>query len=461
VTWLFGLGLAVAYAAALGTLLAQGGPWPGLLAQWGEAALAADGSVVFAHVVTRFPPLPYLLSAALQAVAGRPALPGPLLAAALAGGALGAGWLLGFRRAGLAPPAALGAALVLALHPFTLALVAAGPGPVLAAASAWWLAMSVAGLRATGAVGPCIGVALALVVLVFSDPAGLLLAAAAPLALLLAAPPLLVSRGAGGLLLLLLFPLLFGLAGFAHVTATHGAGALHALAALRTDPLGAGVAPSPGLAAAILLALPALLAMPVRFWRSAPLRQISAALLLLALAAPLLALALGAKLAAPALAAPALGLGVGATMLLLRRRDAPRLLALLLPLGLFAGAAAVALDPPRWRAAGVPAAEARALAAALAGRPEVLIDLAAMPEVAALRGGGAGLVAPEDDRFRLQAMSGRLAVAAVALRDPSVAPLPWRPDRVHAAFPRLHAEGAPGYRLWREIGPWRIYEKEG
>lgn len=458
---LFGLGLAAAYAAALATLLAQSGPWPGLLAQWGEAALAADGSVVFAHFVTRFPPIPYLLSALLEAVAGRPALPGPLLASALAGGALGAGWLAGFRHAGLGPLAAGGAALLLALHPFTLALVASGPGPVIAAAAAWWLAISLAGMRATGSVGPCIGVALALVVLVFADPAGLLLALVAPLALVLAAPPLLVSRGVGGLLLLLLFPLIFGLAGFAHVTATHGAGALHLLTALRADPLAGGVAPPSTLAAATLLALPALVALPLLFWRSVPLRQIGAALMLLALAAPLLATPLGVPLSAPALAAPALGIAAGAAMLLLRRRHAPRVLAGLLALGLLSGGAAVALDAPRWREPAVEAAESRALARALSGRREVLIDLAAVPDVVALRGGGAGLIGPEHHRFRLQAMSGRLTAPVVALRDPSAAPLPWRPDRVHAAFPRLHAHGAPGYRLVREIGPWRIYEREG
>ncbi|MGG5808703.1 hypothetical protein [Falsiroseomonas sp. CW058] len=464
-TWLFGLGLAAAYAGALGALLARQGPWAGLLAQWGEAALAADGSVPFARFVTAFPPLPYLLSAGLEAVAGRPALPGPLLAAALAGGLLGAAWFAGFRRAGFGELAAGAAALGLALHPFTLSLVASGPGPALAAAASWWLALSLASLRAHGGVDACIGAALALAVLAFSDPAGLLVAAVAPVALLVAAPPLLISRGPGGLLLLLLFPLLFGLAGFAHVAATHGAGALAFLAPLRGD----GVAPAaPGwLAAAALVGLPALVALPVVFWRSVPLRQVGAALLLLALAAPLLAVPLGVPLGAPALAAPALGLGTAALLLLLRR--GPRFAwaggparagLLLLPFGLVAGGAAVALDLPRWGGAPAPLAELRALAAELPRRGEVLIDLAAMPEVAALRGGGAGLVQPEDDRFRRMAMSGRLDIAVVAVRDPGAAPPPWRPDRVHAAFPRLHAAGAPGYRLRREIGPWRIYERE-
>lgn len=458
---LFGLGLAGAYATALAALLASEGPWPELLAQWGEAALAADGSVTFAHFVTRFPPIPYLLSAVLQMVAGHTGLPGPLMASSLAGGALGAAWFAGFRRTGISSAAAAGAALLLALHPFTLSIVATGPGPVMAAAAGWWLALSLMGLRGTGGVGPCIGAALSLVVLAFSDPAGLLLAAVAPLALLLAAPPTLISRSAGGLLLLLLFPLLFGLAGFMHVAATHGTGALSWLATLRPDPLDMAGRPPATLPAITLLGLPALVVLPIFLWRSLPLRQVAAAILLLALAAPLLAVPLGAPLTAPALAAPAVGLGAAALVPMLRRRRAVRLAALLLPLGLMSAGAAVAVDLPRWRDTAALPLEARSLAYALAGRRAVMIDIAAVPEVAALRGGGAGFIQPEDDRFRLQAMSGRLTATTVVVRDPSLTPMPWRPDRVHAAFPRLHAEGAPGYRLMREIGPWRIYEREG
>jgi hypothetical protein len=452
--------VAACYAAGLGWLLAQGGPWPGLLAQWGEAALAADGSVAFSRFVTAFPPLPYLASTAAQAVGGSTALPGPLLAAALAGGGLAAAWFAGFRRTGIGASGAAAAALALAAHPFTLAIVAAGPGPVMAAGAAWWLGLGMIGLRGTGAVGACVGAAMALCLLPFTEQAGLLLAAAAPLALLVAAPPTLISRGALGLLLLLVFPLLFGLAGFAHVAATHGGAALSFLEGVRPDPLAATPPPTPHLAALLLAGLPMLAALPLLYWRSLPLRQVGAALLLLALAAPILGALAGSPLAAPALAAPALGLGAAALLLLFRRPATARIAAVLLPAGFLAAGAAVALDLDRWREPPAPVAETRALAAAIAGRRGVLVDLAAVPEVAALRGGGAGLIQPEDDAFRLQAMSGRLSAPVVAVRDPMRGPGPWRADRVHAAFPRLHAEGAPGYRLIREIGPWRLYERE-
>jgi hypothetical protein len=145
VTALFGLLLALAYGVALAALLAGQGPWPGLLAQWGEAALTADGSVDFAQFTTAYPPLPYLLSAAAEAVAGTPTLPGPLMAAALAGGALGAAWFAGMRQVGLPSAGAAAATLLLAAHPFTLAALAAGPGPVMAAGAAWWLGLSLAG----------------------------------------------------------------------------------------------------------------------------------------------------------------------------------------------------------------------------------------------------------------------------------------------------------------------------
>lgn len=459
-TALFGLLLGLGYGLALGLFLAGRGAWPGLLAQWGEAALAADGSVDFAQFVSAYPPLPYLLSAAAEALAGTAALPGPLLAAAAAGGALGAAWFAGLRRVGLGPAAAAAVALALAAHPFTLAALAAGPGPVMAAGAAWWLGLSLAGLRANGSVGAAIGAALALAALVFSDPAGLLVAAAAPLALLLSFPPLVISRGAGGMLLVLLFPALFGLAGFAHVTASHGAGLGAFLAPLRPHPLGPSPEPFGTLAGLGLLGLPVLLAMPFVFWRHVPLRQVGAAMLLLAMAAPLVAVPLGAPLPAPALAAPALGFAAAAVLLLVRRRGAAPLAALLLPASLAAGVAAVALQPGRWLEAPAATAEERALAEAIAGRRDLLIDLAAAPEIAALRGGGRGLVRPGDDRFRLMAMSGRLTAETVAVRDPFRDAPRWRPDRVHAAFPELHARGAPGYRLSREIGAWRIYERE-
>jgi hypothetical protein len=134
---------------------------------------------------------------------------------------------------------------------------------------------------------------------------------------------------------------------------------------------------------------------------------------------------------------------------------------LLLPASLLAGGAAVALQPARWLETPAVTAEPRALAAALRLHRDLLIDLAAAPEIAALRGGGRGLVGPGDDRFRLMALSGRLTAGAVAVRDPARDAPRWRPDRVHAAFPELHARGAPGYRLSREIGAWRIYEREG
>ena len=85
--WAFGLGLAAAYGAGLLALLARFGPWTGLFEQWGEAALAVGGDAPFAHVITRFPPLPYLLSALLEGparlLAGRVTLPGPILASAI------------------------------------------------------------------------------------------------------------------------------------------------------------------------------------------------------------------------------------------------------------------------------------------------------------------------------------------------------------------------------------------
>jgi hypothetical protein len=309
-------------------------------------------------------------------------------------------------------------------------------------------------------VAACIAAALALAAATLAGPAGLLLAAASPVALMLAAPRDL-GRSAGSLVLLVHFPLAFAVLGLLYLNATNATGALAWLEVFQRAPEDHGAAGAE-LPALLLLGLPVLPLLVVLAGRSVTLRRLGAALLLLGLAPPLLAFGLDLPLAAPVLAAPAVGCSAVAAGLLLRGRGMlPRVALGLLPAMLLTGGGAVALDPGLWRESPASQTEARTLARAIGGQRGVLIDPAPMPEVVALRGGAAGLVLPTDEAFQLQALSGRLSTPVVVVRDPGQGPPPWRPDRVHAAFPRLHAEGAPGYRLVQEIGRWRIYRREG
>jgi hypothetical protein len=285
-------------------------------------------------------------------------------------------------------------------------------------------------------------------------------AAVAPLALLLAFPPLMIARGAGGMLLVLLFPAAFGLAGFAHVAAAHGAGLGAFLVPLRAHPLAPVADPIGTLAGLGCSACR-------RCW---PCPSCSGATCRCGRWGPPCCCSPWPRRCSPCRSArrsPRRRWPPPRSASRRRRRcccsagagrSGSRACCCLR--ALVTGGLAVAAQPGRWLEAPAPTQEERALAAAIAGRRDLLIDLAAAPEIAALRGGGRGLLRPGDDRFRLMAMSGRLTAEAVAVRDPSRDAPRWRPDRVHAAFPELHARGAPGYRLSREIGAWRIYERE-
>ncbi len=454
--------------AWLGLLDAREALAPGMIALWGEAIALAEGAVPVGHAASTYPPLPASLSAAWQAMTGHTDVPGPALLAAALAALLGAIWWAYLGRAGLGPVAALLATLLLVLHPFTLWLVAEGPGPVLVAAGLSLLAIGLARLRRRAAAPDAMLAGAALALLVLADPAGIVLAIIAAPFIALVQPPELLARAPGGLLLILLFPLLAALGGLAFVALIFGGdpGApLEALGTARPD----APWPAPATLLLPLAGLPVLLALAIEPRGLPPLRLLGIALAGLALSAPLVGGAFGLAVPMLDLVAPTIGLAATGAALLIRDAARPALGMAMLAAGFAGGIGVLPLsaDPGvgRMRAAlGLAPAEPdaalrdiRALAAALEGRTGVAVDLRAAPELIAARGTAAGLIAPEEPDFALAARVGRLTAPVVVVR--GEAGPAARLDRIRAAFPALHGGGQPGYALVGEYGAWRVYER--
>ena len=88
----------------------------------------------------------------------------------------------------------------------------------------------------------------------------------------------------------------------------------------------------------------------------------------------------------------------------------------------------------------------------------ILIDTDNAPAVVLGRGRSHGLVGPQDPEFALALLFGRLNTAFVAVPDPHAAA--GFHDRLNKAFPRLHGDGAPGYRLAYQNKTWRLYARQ-
>jgi hypothetical protein len=458
------------HAAWIALADARGALSPEVVGLWGEAIAAAEGATPVGRVATFHPPLPLLLSAAWERLAGLPGLPTPSAVAAALIAALGALWWGALRRGGLGRGRALAAAALLVLHPLTFWMIAQGPGPVLVAAGLFGLAVGLARLRWRGAAPDAALAAGSLALLALGDGTGLLFALAAAPVVVIAAPPEMLARSPLGMLLILLFPLLAMLAGMALVALVFGGDPAAPFAALLggVGVLMPGGESSLGFAVLALAAgLPVLLALPLVAAGMPPLRGLALALAGLAGGAVLLRAAMGGGGEGLAAVAPALGLAAAAAVLMARDAALPRRVLPLLVLGAAGGAAALALLPEPGAARvtatltgapppATPEIDALGqLARVIDGRSEVLVDVQGAPALVALRGTSAGLIPPWDPRFALAALRRRLDAPLVAVRGQDDGGA--RRDLVSIAFPQLHPEGAEGYALAWESGPWRLY----
>jgi hypothetical protein len=473
----FAAGLALTAFAVRRGLLADDA-----IALWAGAIGAGGGQVPIGRIVASYPTLPFFASTLVELVmpSGTPA---PALLAAGLLALLSGAWFLAFRNAGLSAPAAVGATLLIALHPAMLAACLAGAADMVLAAFLYLFARGLFDLRARTAAPEVMVVGLALLGLAFSHPIGAAVVFAAIPALVFAVRPQMVANSALNVVLALLFPTIFALGAFAYVSWVFpGAGwsflaaPAESLAGWAADAakiardLTGSLALDAALAVAAGLALGApfvpialgwvrerrpLIAPPVVFAASA-----------VAAAAITVATGLFGHPAPLAAAGPILAAVTVARVPLVRERS--RAVLALLAAGWLGGTIALALIEPRAPVQvsaaldGAPGEQSRLDALALGGATlesqGVLVDTDNAPAVVVGRGRASGLIAPHDGDFALALLFGRIDAPFVAVPDPYT-PAGVR-DRLNKAFPRLYRDGAPGYRLAYRNKTWRLYARQ-
>jgi MFS family permease len=223
------------------------------------------------------------------------------------------------------------------------------------------------------------------------------------------------------------------------------------------------------LAALLALALGAPIVPLAIAWvhRRRPLVAPAAVMIAMAIAATSFAVATGffGDPAALAVIAPVL-----AAMVIIRVPVMRERLAIVLPLlaiGWFGGLLGVAIEDPgnAARLGDVIAgrgfdAERMAeigLGNATIGREGVLVDTFNAPAVVLGRGRAHGLLSPSDEDFALSLIFSRLDAPFVAVPDPAVGN--GSQDRLNKGFPLLYRHGAPGYRLLYENASWRLFAR--
>jgi hypothetical protein len=466
----------------LASLTTQAGFIPNdTISLWAGAIIAGEGKLTIGHIVAAYPTLPFLATAALEAImpGGSPA---PALLAASLAGLLAALWFILFRSQGLPVFAAAVATALLAFHPTLLRAAIAGPSEMLVAVFLFALSNGLFDLRARGAAPEVMLVALSLMGLAFSHPMGAALACAAVPYLVFAVRPVLAANSAFNVVLALVFPTVFSVGAFTYISWVFpGSGwsfysspsqSLTAWTTGIADLFGGGLtgfhAADATFAFAVALALGAPLALIAVYGvrRRAPL--LSPVLVLIATSITAAAVSVGTGWfgdpAAVAVIAPVLS-AVTIIRIPAAREDVGRMLSLLL-LGWFGGALAVGLVDPHAiaqfggnaRQEDIERIAALDIGRATIGRSGVLVDTDNAPAVVVGRGNAQGLLPPTDESFVLSLMASKLDAPFVAVPNPQTPT--GAGDRIDRNFPTFYSRGAPGYRLIFENAVWRVYGRD-
>lgn len=434
---------------------------------WGRTLLAADGAVRAPSVIASFPPLPYLAAISGQLI--MPMFGQALLSiiTALFFALMVTGWARTFRQEAMPRGTAIVSIALLAGNPLLLRSIAEGPGWASLHAGVSMLAIGLFNLRREHRINDVILVALALPVILLSDPVGLVVVAAAIPCIMFCVPDAQMRRSPVGVTMTLLFPAAFILFGFAYTNWIFNDDPWVFL-----GPFGTLVATPPvplrrlGLALAGMGAgAPILFAMIVRTRRQSGLRRAAIAIVGWALGATWIAWSIGLWPSAVQMASLSVPLAMAASSRWPRNRaGSERRIVLFLAMG-WAGAAMIAWAAPdpeseRIRAAltGAPVAaadaEMAALGLALQGHGDVLFDAEAAPAAIALRGGADGISAASTMRFRVAGLRQFADARVQVVRDHRS---PLGADAMGRTFPRLHEHGLPGYTLLHEGPDWRAW----
>ncbi|MWD26393.1 hypothetical protein E0K89_002770 [Aquicoccus sp. SCR17] len=462
----FLLGWAALATALLAPLLwveAHGFLSGAVIADWGRAILQVDGPALFRATDPLYPPLPKVLTLAVQGVAGRPGLPTPHIVSLAVGGLTLLVWFGEFRRRGrYSAPVAAALVLLLALNPVFLRALSEGPGAVFLVLGTWLYARSLLDLRQSGTAPDMMKVAIGLLVVSMAHPFGLLIAMGSLPVIVLAARPSMIAASSLGFMVSMFFPAAAAVASLLFVSLVLGS------TFLALEPTPAGLAPLDELSLPLLTGAMAVIVLARLV--PAPRRMLP---LLAAMAGLLGAILLNFVFrfeSDPALlAAPMLGLLAAALPLSpvnrVRGAAMTAFLLLALPLNGWGLATFGAELDRRWLEAalghdlGDPLRRERALAAFLRDREGVLLDAERHPGLIAVLGGTRGLVIAGQTSYELAALGGRPRAGYIAVRAPEGST--GGRDRLLAAQPQLSISAPGGYRLAYQSGPWRVFEITG
>ncbi len=448
----------------------------------GRSIATHDGAVTLREIALAFPPAPYLLSVGLQWIAPGNEIPVPNILSALAFAGLTIAILRSFFVAGYRLATALAMTGMLVGNPAFLHLASTGPSPVLLAFGAWLVATTAYRLRARANIVDLMGFSFCLAFLALCHPLGAMMALGLTPFLILILPPQVTSESTVGAYLTVLFPCLLVMGGALYVSwiFTGDAFSLVRTLSARSGDLGFEQAGAPtnlrkpeaawawalyllltGLNAPILLG--GMRFMHRRLPRLMP-------MLAFTLCVPLAAVmgdALGLGSAPVLLVAPLVGIAAASAAIFPIEEQRPVLALLLVAAGVVGGAftlrIAAGAETHAWIAAMTGqkvvanSEPERAVGSALIGRSDVLIDIVSTPAVVTGRKSAKGLVGPLNPAFEIARMAQRPTSRYLAVRN--VGGFHRESDGVHAIFPKLYADGMPGYvRIYDHLG-WRVYER--
>lgn len=446
---------------------------------WAAAITAGDGKMSIDRIIAAYPTLPFfataLVAAAVPSAVPAPAAVGAGIAALLAGH-----WFHAFRNAGLPVAIAGLTALCLIFHPALLYAALGGAAEIFLALFLYLFGIALYDLRARSGVPEVMKTGFAILGLAFSHPMGAAIAFAATPFLVFAVQPVLIARSALNVVLALVFPVAFAVVAFVYVSWVFpGSGwSFFAAPAASLSAWLAGMS-SVGFKDLPILTGPAALAIaicvgaplvPVALaWvaRRRPLVAPAVVFAAAVISAAFVAIGTGffGDPAQLAIAAPILAAIVVARVPVIRERLPVTML--LLAAGWIGGLTAIAIVDPHSvdRAVTLVAShddrerrDALALGGATIGHNGVLVDTFNAPAVVLGRGNARGLIIPSDEGFELATMFSHVSSPFVAVPNPHT--ITGAQDRLNRAFPRLFADGLPGYRLAYENESWRLLARK-
>jgi hypothetical protein len=174
---------------------------------WSKAIMQIDGAAGFNSTDAFFPPLPYVLTIALQWLTNGPSVPTPFLLSAGLGASMVIMWYRNLRyNGGISAITSLLAVILLIVNPFFLRSLAEGPEAVLTLIGTWIFARGIVNLRLAGNAPDMMKVAVGLLIVSLSNSYGLLICLGSLPFMIIAARPSMLVASPFGYLIAMFYP---------------------------------------------------------------------------------------------------------------------------------------------------------------------------------------------------------------------------------------------------------------